>query len=120
MRLPDDVNAVSEARNFARRWAAAQPLPPSAAAAIELVVDELVTNAVIHAAPPFQVAMTTIDGAIHGEVSDNSSTAPTPKPPSDDGGFGLRIVDAHTNRWGYTPKPGGKTVWFDIDLRRYQ
>jgi hypothetical protein len=43
---------------------------------------------------------------------------PTVKSPDEYGGFGLRIVDASTNRWGYVAARDGKTVWFEIDLNQ--
>ncbi|MFD8979044.1 ATP-binding protein [Streptomyces sp. NPDC059564] len=36
--------------------------------------------------------------------------------PLGEGGRGLRLVRAVTDRWGVLPLPGGgKTVWFDCD-----
>lgn len=118
MRLPDDARAVTEAREVARRWANARRVPAGARAAVELAVDELVTNAVIHGEPPIDLTITKVDHAIRGEVTDHSLVPPTVKSADEYGGFGLRIVDASTNRWGYVAVPDGKTVWFEIDLDR--
>ncbi|MFI9587403.1 ATP-binding protein [Streptomyces sp. NPDC052236] len=45
---------------------------------------------------------------------------PTPAPAGEElseGGRGLLLVDAVTDRWGTVPLPGGKTVWFECDTK---
>ncbi|HUP71794.1 MAG TPA: ATP-binding protein [Acidimicrobiales bacterium] len=115
MRLAADEQAAVEARRFARSWSVRQALSPRLVDDIELVVAELVSNAVRHASPPFEVELSEIDGVIRGEVSDGSRVAPVANPrPDHHGGFGLGIVIACTSRWGTTSTTSGKQVWFEI------
>lgn len=116
MRLAQDHTAALQARRYARRWSHDHHLPDSAVADIELVVDELVTNAVMHAAPPYVLEIFRVNGTVRGEVRDGSTTTPTRNAhPDQRGGFGLTIVTSRTSRWGSAAMPDGKQVWFEID-----
>lgn len=104
-----------EARRFARSWSIRQELSPRLVDDIELVVAELVSNAVRHASPPYEIDLTERDGVIRGEVCDGSQSTPVPNPrPDHFGGFGLGIVTACTTRWGTSATSSGKQVWFEI------
>ena len=116
MRLPESAHAVSDARAFIKQWAAAQSITQAVADHAELVVDELVTNAVLHAQPPYDLQIMRSDQVIRGEVADRSPSPPAPRDPDLSGGFGLHIVDAEVSRWGVLSRGVGKTVWFEIDL----
>ncbi|MBM9510318.1 serine/threonine-protein phosphatase [Streptomyces sp. KK5PA1] len=88
-----------------------------AAFTAEIVVSELVTNAVRHAAPP--VALRLIkDETLIFEVSDGSGTAPHMRLPRlmDEGGRGLYLVGALADRWGTRYTETGKTVWVDLPM----
>ena len=116
MRLAADGRAAVEARRFARRWLADQRVPPQLVDDIELVVGELVSNAVRHGAPPYELDLYQARGVIRGEVRDASRVAPSPNPrPDHHGGFGLGIVAACTSRWGTGLLPAGKQVWFEVE-----
>ena len=115
VRLAADEQAAVEARRYARSWSVRQGLLPHLVDDIELVVAELVSNAVRHAAPPFDIDLVEHDGVIRGEVSDGSPASPvTNVRPDHHGGFGLGIVAACTSRWGTSPTASGKQVWFEI------
>lgn len=114
MRLPDDHTAVATAREHARKWAAERSLGAATADVLELVVSELVTNAIRHAQPPYDVELTGGHHLVHGTVSDGSTTAPRLDKVSQQCGFGLRIVDGLSN-WGYDVSRRGKDIWFDIE-----
>jgi len=116
MRLARDEHAAVEARRFARNWARGHAVPHPIVDDIELVVSELVTNALRHGEPPIDIELSkSTDGTIRGEICDGSTATPAPNPTPDyRGGFGLRIVDARTSRWGCTTQPNGKQVWFEI------
>jgi anti-sigma regulatory factor (Ser/Thr protein kinase) len=116
MRLARDPHAAVQARRFARAWAAERALPEPVVEDIELVVSELVTNAIRHGEPPIELELSQpTAGTIRGEIRDGSDVAPAPKPAPDyRGGFGLRIVDARSSRWGTTARSDGKDVWFEI------
>ncbi len=115
VRLVADEQAAAQARRFARSWSTDHVLSPRLVIDVELVVAELVSNALRHGEPPFEVELFESEGVIRGEVSDSSQTIPTPNPrPDHDGGFGLGIVAACTTQWGTTLTPSGKHVWFEI------
>ncbi len=82
----------------------------------ELVVSELVTNAVVHAATPIVLRITTGPSAIRVEVEDGSPYLPTRRAWSDTAGTGrgLRIVDQQVDRWDAALTGSGKVVWFEI------
>ena len=78
----------------------------------ELVVSELVTNAIRHAKTPIQLRLIR-DRTLICEVSDGSSTAPHLRRacPFDEGGRGLLLVSQLTQRWGCRQTPHGKVIW---------
>lgn len=118
MRLAGDEHAAVQARRFARRWLADQHVPPQLVDDIELVVGELVSNAVRHGRPPYEVELHETHGVIRGEVRDASSMTPSLNlSPDHLGGFGLGIVAACTSRWGTAVLPAGKEVWFEVEPR---
>ena len=82
----------------------------------ELVVSELVTNAVVHAGTSVGLRITAEPGAVRVEVEDGSPRTPTRRTWTDTAGTGrgLRIVDEHADRWDSHPTDGGKVVWFEI------
>ncbi|MGW3246239.1 SpoIIE family protein phosphatase [Streptomyces sp. NPDC001070] len=110
--LPADPAAVSHARrHVARRldaWGLAEAAPST-----ELIVSELVTNAIRHARPPVRLRLIRHDGGVTCEVSDSSSTSPHLRRARtfDEGGRGLFIVAQLTRRWGCRHTPQGKTIW---------
>jgi anti-sigma regulatory factor (Ser/Thr protein kinase) len=115
MRLAQDVSAEAQARQFARSWSASEAIPPPVSSDIELVVAELVSNAVRYGIAPFDVELSHAGDVIRGEVSDGSRVAPTQNAtPDERGGFGLKIVAACTSRWGTDVVPTGKQVWFEF------
>ncbi|MDH2387866.1 HAD-IA family hydrolase [Streptomyces sp. HNM0663] len=83
----------------------------------ELVVSELVTNAIRYARPPLTLRLIR-DSVLMCEVSDASSTTPHRKRSRafDEGGRGLLLVAQLTRRWGTRYTPSGKTVWAEQDI----
>ncbi|MFI7296743.1 SpoIIE family protein phosphatase [Streptomyces sp. NPDC050121] len=88
-----------------------------AAFVTELIVSELVTNAIRHAEPPVQLRLIH-DRSLICEVSDASSTAPHMRRARtyDEGGRGLLLVAQLTQRWGTRPTATGKTIWAEQDV----
>jgi anti-sigma regulatory factor (Ser/Thr protein kinase) len=114
VRLPEGEQAAGTARRFARTWAAQQQLTVTVVDNLELVVSELVGNAIRHGAPPYDVDLAQSEGAIHGVV-DESLRLPEPShTPDERGGFGLGIVAACTSRWGAEFTSTGKQGWFEL------
>ncbi|UIX35279.1 SpoIIE family protein phosphatase [Streptomyces sp. GQFP] len=114
--LPSDPAAVAGARRTAGEQLAAWGLGESAFAT-ELIVSELVTNAIRYGAPPIQLRLICHDTLIC-EVSDASSTAPHLRRARvfDEGGRGLLLVAQVAERWGSRQTPTGKTIWAEQPL----
>jgi anti-sigma regulatory factor (Ser/Thr protein kinase) len=95
---------------------------PTSLSSIELVVSEVVTNAVVHA--PMTAVLVArfrlLDGAVvRFEVQDDAPAAPWLRARDADrpGGLGMHIVSALTTAWGCIPTLAqGKVVWFTIAL----
>ncbi|MET8893714.1 SpoIIE family protein phosphatase [Streptomyces albogriseolus] len=85
----------------------------------ELVVSELVTNAVRYGEPPIRLRLIR-DRTLICEVTDASSTSPHLRRAHafDEGGRGLLLVAQLTQRWGSRQEDGGKTIWAEQALPR--
>ena len=115
MRLALDAQAQTQARRYARSWSAEHAVAAPLVDDIELVVAELVSNAIRHGTAPYEVELYDNNGVIRGEVCDGPPVAPKANPsPDERGGYGLGIVDACTSRWGTDVVPTGKHVWFEV------
>jgi anti-sigma regulatory factor (Ser/Thr protein kinase) len=88
-----------------------------------LVLSEVVTNAIRYAPGPIDVTMTHSAGVLRIDVADNAHDLGPRRPPATveqlrvdaEGGRGLFLVEALSQRWGTTPIAGdGKLVWFEI------
>jgi anti-sigma regulatory factor (Ser/Thr protein kinase) len=89
-----------------------------AAFTAELVVSELVTNAIRYGAPPIRLRLIHDAAILICEVSDTSHTAPHLRRAKtfDEGGRGLLLVAQLTQRWGTRHTPDGKTIWAELAL----
>ncbi|MFG2740338.1 SpoIIE family protein phosphatase [Streptomyces chartreusis] len=86
----------------------------------ELMVSELVTNAVRHShGRPVELRLVRGDTLLC-EVDDDDHDLPTllSAGPLDDAGRGLRVVSMLAREWGTSRTSGGKTVWFELTLPR--
>jgi len=83
----------------------------------ELVVSELVTNAIRYGAEPIQLRLIH-DHALICEVSDGNPTSPHLRRARsfDEGGRGLLLVAQLTSNWGTRHTPQGKTIWAEQAL----
>lgn len=83
----------------------------------ELLVSELVTNAVLHARAPVDLVIRRVRGTIRVEVFDAGDGLPLPVFPAldDTSGRGLGLVQAVAERWGVEETAEGKVVWFELD-----
>lgn len=119
--LPSDVDAPSAARRFVGELA--QDLPSDLADDAELLVSELVANAVQHGRPDITLRVSLDPPLIGVSVQDDGEAVPKTavgRPhPTAESGRGLCLVDRVSSTWGVTPNdpPPGKTVWFHIDPR---
>ncbi|WP_461087257.1 SpoIIE family protein phosphatase [Streptomyces deserti] len=114
--VPPDPAHVAGTRQAATAQLAAWGLD-EAAFVTELVVSELVTNAIRYGAPPIQLRLIR-DRTLICEVSDGSSTSPHLRRAHafDEGGRGLLLVAQLTQRWGSRQTPRGKTIWCEQSL----
>ncbi|KUN89881.1 phosphatase [Streptomyces bungoensis] len=81
----------------------------------ELIVSELVTNAIRYGRPPIRLRLIH-DRALVCEVSDTSSTTPHLRRARtyDEGGRGLLLVAQFAEHWGTRHSRHGKTVWAEL------
>ncbi|WP_369192820.1 SpoIIE family protein phosphatase [Streptomyces djakartensis] len=84
----------------------------------ELVVSELVTNAIRYGAPPIRLRLIHDAATLICEVSDTNHTAPHLRRAKtwDEGGRGLLLVAQLTQRWGSRHTAEGKTIWAETAL----
>ncbi|MES5823771.1 SpoIIE family protein phosphatase [Streptomyces sp. RG80] len=83
----------------------------------ELLVSEVVANAVRFAGRPITLRLLRTD-VLRCEVEDDSTVVPRMRHArlSDEGGRGLFLVDQLAERWGATRVSTGKVVWFELPL----
>ncbi|MFF3846767.1 SpoIIE family protein phosphatase [Streptomyces sp. NPDC002328] len=95
------------------RWRLSEATFPA-----ELVVSELVTNAIRYGARPIRLRLIHDAATLICEVSDNSHTAPHLRRAKtwDEGGRGLLLVAQLTQRWGSRHTADGKTIWAELAL----
>ena len=119
-----ELTAGLDAPALARRAVTAQLAARMSAARLKgllLVVSELVTNSVRHGpgGPIHLDIEISEDGAVLGRVEDGGRGRVTVRENVDpvDGGMGLKLVDAFTDRWGV--EKGTTNVWFEVAPRRF-
>ncbi|WP_417803952.1 SpoIIE family protein phosphatase [Streptomyces coerulescens] len=84
---------------------------------MELILSELITNAIRYGAEPIHVRLIR-DRMLICEVSDGSSTSPHLRyaATTDEGGRGLFLVSQMAERWGTRYTPQGKVIWAEQAL----
>lgn len=115
LHLGSSPNAVPKARQFVAQRLTRAELPQYVDDA-ELAVAELVTNALLHAAPPVSLRVLPRQDRVRLEVADGSRAAPV-RGRADVAsmtGRGLALVEALSLRWGVDPAPAGKVVWAEL------
>ncbi|MEU0075590.1 SpoIIE family protein phosphatase [Streptomyces sp. NPDC006332] len=114
--LPADPAFVGDVRASAVRQLADWGLDEAAFAA-ELILSELVTNAVRHGTGPIRVRLLH-DRTLICEVSDTSNTAPHLRraASTDEGGRGLFLVAQLARTWGTRYLAEGKVIWAECEL----
>lgn len=114
-------DAVRRTRRAVARALAGSPWSPRSDDA-QLVVVELVTNALLHARPPVVVRLQPAAvSTLRIEVYDASVVAPpTFRTSAAEGmtGRGLTLVEGVSDRWGVSRRGSGKIVWVELDAER--
>ncbi|WP_368396428.1 SpoIIE family protein phosphatase [Streptomyces sclerotialus] len=117
-----DWNLAPEARSVARaRELARDQLTDWGLEALvdttELLVSELVTNALRHGHGDIRLRLL-LDRTLVCEVWDADLAQPRRRRArdTDEGGRGLQLVGLLSRGWGSRRTPRGKTVWFELDL----
>jgi serine phosphatase RsbU (regulator of sigma subunit) len=113
--LGPEADAVPRARRFAASTLRAEPR--NIVEDAELVVTELVTNALLHGNAPVTLRLLWAPDRIRVEVEDLGRGMPVLIRQSPDSltGRGLRLVAALSSGWGVeTGSAGGKVVWAEL------
>ena len=115
-KLPAELTSARRARVLIRkplrRWGLADLIPST-----ELLVSELVTNAVRYAQGKIGLRLV-LEGGLVCEVLDDSAALPRLRHPDDEDerGRGLQVVSQVAQRWGARRAPSGKIVWCEQAL----
>ncbi|MEU6351753.1 SpoIIE family protein phosphatase [Streptomyces sp. NPDC047072] len=111
---PEDA-APGRARRLARRALARWDME-DLTDSVELLVSEVVTNAVRYATRPVTLRLLRTD-VLRCEVGDDVPQLPRLRQAraTDEGGRGLYLVNRLARRWGATRLSTGKVVWFELN-----
>ncbi|MFD3680258.1 SpoIIE family protein phosphatase [Streptomyces sp. NPDC058613] len=114
--VPGEPSAVSRVRNAGSAQLTAWGLE-EIAFTTELILSELVTNAIRYGSAPVRVRLLR-DRSLICEVSDGSSTSPHLRyaATTDEGGRGLFLVAQYADRWGTRYTERGKVIWAELPL----
>ncbi len=117
--LPAHPSSVGRARRLVQGAAASsgQNLPGGLVEDAELLVSELVSNAIMHAGTPVDVEVSVeTPTSVLVSVGDGARRMPARRRYGTAAatGRGLRLLDRLSDEWGVTPRADGKTVWFRL------
>ncbi|HEV8624250.1 MAG TPA: ATP-binding protein [Acidimicrobiia bacterium] len=115
--LPGDVTTPAAARRFVRAALESVETDPVVIETAELLTDELVTNAIVHARCKSYLFIRAAKGIVRVEVTDPDDRLPSMATLDTEalGGRGLVIVNGLASAWGVErTADGGKTVWFEL------
>lgn len=86
----------------------------------EMIVSELVTNAVNARGTAAELTITASGAGVRIEVRDDAGGTPQQREPGLEapGGRGLMIVAALSDSWGVRSARSGKTVWAEVSVHR--
>ncbi|MFF5342502.1 SpoIIE family protein phosphatase [Streptomyces althioticus] len=115
--LPPDPAVVADARRTAQDQLSRWGLDEELKFTTELLVSELVTNAIRHASGRVRLRLIR-ERTLVCEVLDGGASAPHLRHPRamDEGGRGLLLVSQLAERWGTRFVPDGKIIWAEQPL----
>jgi DNA-binding NarL/FixJ family response regulator len=113
--LPAEKSSIRAARTLVRE--AMGDAGEDVLFSLELLVSEVVTNALTHAGSAPRVEAQLSPATIRVAVYDADPRFPEHRVPDEErpGGRGLHLLDRMASRWGTDPTDDGKVVWFEID-----
>jgi serine phosphatase RsbU (regulator of sigma subunit) len=114
--LPESPQAAGVARTYVREKLAAWRLD-DLAMTTEILASELVANVVRHARGPIRLRLLRSQSLVC-EVFDGSLTTPRIRRAgwNDEGGRGLQLIAALSDRWGTRYMTAGKCIWTEQSL----
>ncbi|MFF4113598.1 ATP-binding protein [Streptomyces sp. NPDC001714] len=113
--LPRDLTSVRQARRLVTAqlgdWAVGD-----LADTAELLVSELVTNALRHTRGPLRLNLQLRHSRLLCEVEDTESAGPARgvADPGAENGRGIELLDLLADAWGSVRTATGKTMWFEL------
>jgi len=116
--LPTDPTAAKAARDFLVKMCCGRH-EACVLDEAQLLVSELVGNAVRHGTPPIEMEVRCSGTqALQVRVRDCAPGAPHVRTANieDEGGRGLALVDLLSDDWGIERDPPGKSVWFRLTV----
>lgn len=113
--VPQHPTGARQARQMTRQQLRDWKLTEQSEVA-ELLVSELITNALTHGRSPIRLRLKTWHGTLRCEVTDHQAALPQARPlsPDSEAGRGMHLVDLLSERWGVQSKAYCKTVWFEL------
>jgi anti-sigma regulatory factor (Ser/Thr protein kinase) len=111
--------AAHEARVLLRSWMTARACTGDAIETVELLLTEIIANAVRHTDSEKLQMTAAFDGrSVRVGVEDCSAEPPRQPPdvvdPERPGGRGVWLVERLSQAWGWDLVAGGKRVWFEL------
>ena len=125
VRLPSDAASVRRAREHVAAFCDGHAIGADVRDVVRLLVSELATNAITHAAGEVVVTVRIDAELLTVEVADGSTRQPRPRDASDvdpadwtaldEHGRGLQLVQALADTWGVETDRDGKRVHFSVN-----
>jgi anti-sigma regulatory factor (Ser/Thr protein kinase) len=120
LELPATLHAPARAREAVRAAAATSGVDPEDRWRAEMIVTELVSNAVRHGpGGPVELAIEAGGSGVRGEVADPGAGIRRRdldrRRATEEGGRGLFLVDALSDSWGLSSD--SSRVWFEVAAR---
>ncbi|WP_435228316.1 ATP-binding protein [Streptomyces sp. Tue6028] len=113
--LQRDPTSVRRARKLVlaqlEAWSLTEPADTA-----ELLVSEVVTNALCHTRGPLRLNLQVRGSRLRCEVEDTDPAGPVRRfvDVDDEGGRGIELLDLLTDAWGTSDTATGKTMWFEL------